>query len=1696
LLKKCIGVILSLIITITYIPVGAFASMTNIQTEVKPVDLDGVVLADSAKYKDMDTTFLMNYTFGSTLANSAIITFSTVADMKNSTLANLKEGNTIRTKGYYEVEDGGAAVYKIKIDSEPGAIELKNGLYACIMSDTYTDRDGNLWLVANVLQYGAMGNGKITAGRNIEDAVSDIGSKVNENESIYRGIVYIPEGEYKCDNLIHISQNNINIVGDGNKSILFTDNDYRRNEGYSEHFIEVWGSKNLYFADFTIEAREVDLYNYMRQFSLLYSEDIYVYNVDMIIPQDTYNSYYFEDKQYSNFCCYTGNKNITADNCKMVQMSGTYRGANVGVMDIWSAGEENITIMNCDLYGNARDEQIGIFSTNKSTAYVRNVDFINNTIHSYEPRYTDIIGNATMRFTLGYTDSNDVNDIRIAGNHFVVECDSKFMTFGNISDCVIEDNIIEFISTYKTWSMLFDSGNTDSSNVLIQNNEIFITSNEDLGIQNLIGGKLTFKSNRILADEVIASGILGEVVEDNEFILLEYCGKLAEISSSNQSFKGNSIYSYAGCSSDDGWVTFVNSNETQDLKFNENTIYDYKRNVGARPTWSAISKINTKASSISFCDNRMYFPNTIFTSANGGYTEFDKDEQGNNTKFNNRIFYYRAAEGNIVDKITCKGNILQGCEGYISYGDNSNTEFEFDNTLIGFEEKESDTVSCNVDIVYNGKTVENISTTSDVVDLSEVVYIPTAIDENGNVTSKKKATDRNVKWYTSVEGIATVSDTGIVKRHLYGKVHVYAVPLDGGRNYAECVINFEKKKATDIVLEENVINLEPGLNKNIEYIVLPENEASQEVIWSSANEQVATVHQKGIVKAVGIGETDIICKTIDGSISKKIRVKVSDITVKKINMSEEWKQLPASSIGSTYQVNVATYYPDNAKNKGISKWESTDETILKVSDTGLVTIKASGVASIKAYSMDGSCYGTTELYVSPTKVNNLVVNNVARNTASLKWNEVENCYGYYVYMWNSATAEWKLCNQQYITDTSYNISGLEAGDNYKFCVRAFISNWRTGERVIYESPDSIVEFETLTYQPVTNITSSAKVFSLTEGYDTSVNKSSYLEIKYSPTDANWEGLELEYYISDESIAKIMEIEADGNIRMLFLKGLRCGTTTLTVRANDGYGASIEIPIGVVSNSQVNVSSISPKVEYGSIQFDFNGLQDEAGITGYMVRKKVGYRYENVKYIEKNGRDTYHFSQTDGTTDGAEEIYVIFPCYKNGENYFFGWSSADIAVTFPEKELAGRVELNDKPYMIVQGKKLNVDATIWSVKGGKASVNVLDWYTPDSQIISIERKGVNGQKDCAVLTGNKLGATTINVITTDDTYISDSQRVIVIPNRVKNITTNASTDSVTIKWNKYEGVSGYRIYRLEDDKDIFIADVINNYFVDKNKKEGTTYKYKIVPYIYVDSEKYEGVYSDVLFATTKLSQNTNKEEEKPAVNSDIYSINGYKYEVTGQNTVSIAGVVNKNIKGIVIKATVKINGKNYKVTEIAPAAFKDCNKLKRLTIGKYVNKIGKDSIKNINKKAVVIVPKTKESKYTKLFTKTTGYKSTMKIMVKKGTIYKFKGYKYKVLDHNKVAVCGCVSKKKKHIVIKNTIKAGGRNYMVTKIEANSFKNNRKIVKVTLGKNIVSIGKNAFKNIDKNTVFKSPKSRLKRYKKMLKARTGFKKSMKIS
>lgn len=128
------------------------------------------------------------------------------------------------------------------------------------------------------------------------------------------------------------------------------------------------------------------------------------------------------------------------------------------------------------------------------------------------------------------------------------------------------------------------------------------------------------------------------------------------------------------------------------------------------------------------------------------------------------------------------------------------------------------------------------------------------------------------------------------------------------------------------------------------------------------------------------------------------------------------------------------------------------------------------------------------------------------------------------------------------------------------------------------------------------------------------------------------------------------------------------------------------------------------------------------------------------------------------------------------------------------------------------------------------------------------------------------------------------------------------------------------------------------------------------------------------------------EDLPAVKS-THTIGALKYQVTkvdeyntdGTNgTVSVTATTKKNATAVVIPDEVQINGYTFAVNNIEKKAFFNCKKLKKITIGDNVKKIGSNAFKGIKKNATFNVSTDRYSAVKKLLKRKVGFKKPMKI----------------------------------------------------------------------------------------------------------------------
>ena len=118
------------------------------------------------------------------------------------------------------------------------------------------------------------------------------------------------------------------------------------------------------------------------------------------------------------------------------------------------------------------------------------------------------------------------------------------------------------------------------------------------------------------------------------------------------------------------------------------------------------------------------------------------------------------------------------------------------------------------------------------------------------------------------------------------------------------------------------------------------------VIWTSSNEEVATVSDTGYVEICGVGTTVITVTA--GNVKAACKITVPQL-IDWIEFDEDEIELKA---GQTYQLKPYIS-PSDATNKKL-KYTSSDTKVAEVSASGLVTAKSEGEAKIRAAATDGS----------------------------------------------------------------------------------------------------------------------------------------------------------------------------------------------------------------------------------------------------------------------------------------------------------------------------------------------------------------------------------------------------------------------------------------------------------------------------------------------------------------------------------------------------------------------------------------------------------------------------------------------------------------------------------------------------------------------------------------------------------------------
>ena len=185
-------------------------------------------------------------------------------------------------------------------------------------------------------------------------------------------------------------------------------------------------------------------------------------------------------------------------------------------------------------------------------------------------------------------------------------------------------------------------------------------------------------------------------------------------------------------------------------------------------------------------------------------------------------------------------------------------------------------------------TIENIGSfrTQEVIEISD--YIREDIVRVTGVTIKNSqslnvgesdvlspviipvtAVNKNVTYKSSDESVIAVSENGNVLALKEGTATVTITTVDGGHQTTckyTVIKAIEEISVTSISIKSNS-TLKVGFGEKLDIVIEPLTASSQQIIWSSSDEDILMVDEVGNVLALAEGNAVIIATTLDGKLT-------------------------------------------------------------------------------------------------------------------------------------------------------------------------------------------------------------------------------------------------------------------------------------------------------------------------------------------------------------------------------------------------------------------------------------------------------------------------------------------------------------------------------------------------------------------------------------------------------------------------------------------------------------------------------------------------------------------------------------------------------------------------------------------------------------------------------------------------------------
>lgn len=270
-------------------------------------------------------------------------------------------------------------------------------------------------------------------------------------------------------------------------------------------------------------------------------------------------------------------------------------------------------------------------------------------------------------------------------------------------------------------------------------------------------------------------------------------------------------------------------------------------------------------------------------------------------------------------------------------------------------------------ISVNAKTVKTRDLpkikTIKIVNKKKILYTNTWYKLKVNTNQGK--IPKNIVWKSSNPSVVKVSEKGKITAGRTGTARITAIKgkSDIQTSYTVQVKKSKKLEKIKIISKKKLVE---GESVKLRLKRIPTNTTYKDVKWMSSNKNIATVSEKGVVKAKKAGVVTIRAKEPFTRKTSKIKLKIKEQHIPVTGIW--WKsKITSMEVGEKIKLN-AQIEPWNATNKKII-YSSSDKTKVSIDTNGgvLTALRPTEYVEVRATSVDGKYRATYQLKITKSK---------------------------------------------------------------------------------------------------------------------------------------------------------------------------------------------------------------------------------------------------------------------------------------------------------------------------------------------------------------------------------------------------------------------------------------------------------------------------------------------------------------------------------------------------------------------------------------------------------------------------------------------------------------------------------------------------------------------------------------------------------